>query len=162
MVGSLRHGLCIQARNDTSNWQSRDPKVSFTKILSRKCTHWSPVWKTKITTVWQRARHTYHLSTRWRWRSPLSTAPLGGLLVSRPLGSSGDHFLWLYDLLTIFAEKKAPNTNFKGTVWNFALKKSMQKINNDNLLSHHSGILGGKFQLALFDDGCRYYETILT
>ena len=66
--------------------------------------------------------------------SPLSAAPLGGLLVSRPLGSSGDHFLWLYDLLTIFAEKKAPNTNFKGTVWNFALKKSMQKINNNNNL----------------------------
>ena len=106
VVGTLRRGLRIQAWNDTSNWQSRNPKVSFTKILSRKCTRWSPVRKTKITTVWQRARHTYLLSTRWRWRSPLSAALLGGLLVSRPLGSSGDHFLWLYDLLTIFAEKK--------------------------------------------------------
>ena len=123
VVGSLRHELCIQAWNDTSNWQSWDPKVSFTKILSRKCTHWSPVWKTKITTVWQRARHTYLLSTRWRWRSPLSAAPLGGLLVSRPLGNSGDHFLWLYDLLTIFAEKKSAKYEFQGDGLKFRAKE---------------------------------------
>ena len=89
VVGSLRHGLCIQAWNDTSNWQSRDPKVSFTKILSRKCTHWSSVWKTKITTVWQRARHTCLLCTRVK----ISALGRSARWTSPPLRNSGDRFL---------------------------------------------------------------------